>query len=1018
MDPITSHPHGTETAITVTTEIIRSEFPRRKGLKRPEHGINVEEAEEQEQQQQQQSNQEASWSKIGMITEPPSINQVDGNHGPCLSPVIHDKRYSNPLPGLGPQSGFEESPEWHEHHNPSSRPAEAEEPYLENDDTRLLPDQSWRNTKNFSTETIITAKSLSDRSSIDTAELGSRKLLCLRRPPSGRNLLKAGNIRLKHFIKPKNRSYFRMQPVPEECQITSGALQRLDLTASKKDVSRKLSKREMKRIADDEVGSSQKTVRNKQSSTSIVDLNQVEARQGVETHALITLSESWDEIFKSMGGFRTESTLNTDNLHDGHHSNPVGVGITKSELPAIPNTLGKHETEGSRKVPVKSPPLPGPRTSSMYAIVQGSPTRQSFEVVLAERPAQSTPTRRSKPESTNQEKLPTEPNRNWLGLEEKLKPRLREARSSDSFSKFGPSPDASQSTIALETIEAEMNNGRSLSPSAMTELAQPFSVHCTPPQPVTAPTEPPIGPLPRLPEEFDGADAASHASSSYNSSPKRPSRPVIPPLPHHRRDPSANSSSSKVTIRPLTAQRGHHRKPASVSSRNSRRTNSISSVQSVPPGGTSRAYTKQKLGSATSNNVAITGFNQYNLGNSQDLRSSSASEIGQDYDIVDTSGTIAMQSSSSPHDVLSSRSEHIKGLKLRDLAKEKARRTRCQHQCSDLDDAIVVESPSFADGDESASQTTHPRHLPSVSTRPPIVAQDMSSRSSREASRRENISRRPSYQSRRSSSNRASQRTVRSTMSQSQIMVLAETDPDTQTFRASTPTGSLRRTDSKKAESVMASNERKVRKRKSKTSIRSQVHANAISNGISGTKLNGEHTPPHSDPSSQSSDGDMEITGRSKSYRGLHHIAALAQEDRELVSTSSQRTEDKNYIKDHLRVKKLKNKSADLKLAVALLSRGLEKLTVCMEEDEDVARLRGYGLIEAEMEPIREVAKKYGREPHHEEWRGYDHASSRPEDKADAGKDTSFRRVKSARVNDARPLSLVSRYGSVRNSDG
>ncbi len=1028
-----SHPHGAGAAITVTTKIIQSESPPMKGPKGRKHGPNLQEAEQQEQQAQQEQRESVeavSRSSTGTVTEALSIRQMEGSHEACASPVIHDRRYHRDLPRPDFQSGFEESPEWRDHYNLSSRPTQTEtrEPCLPDNHSSLWPEKPLINKKKYSTETFTTARTLSDHSSIDTAELGSRTLLCLRRPPSGRNLFKAGNTCLKHFIKPKNKTYFGTQPIPQEYQDNARPLQRLSLSASKKDVSRKTSKTDMAKIAKDEVASSPKRVRNKESSTSIVDLNQVEARHGVATDVRKTLSETWDEIYRSMGRFPAGSGVDGDNVHE---SLPVTVDAARSGLRPNPESTARHETHEYRKTAVKLAPLPGPRTSSMYATGHQSPTRQSFDVVVAKLPAQSTSTRWSGSESVNQRPWSTEPDMNPVRTEEKLKPLLREVRSSEGLSKFGAGPDASQSTIALEAIEAEMNMGRPLSPSALADLTQPFSINCTPPQPVTAPTEPPIGPLPELPAKFD---AASRMSSSHHPPSKRHSRPAVPPRSRHRRNPSANSASSKATIRPLSSHKGHHHhKNTSVSSRNARKTNSVSSAQGVPARGRSRSvHGRAKMDPSASNNAAMTGFNQYNLGSSQDLRSPVASEAGHEPEMIEPSATPTAEAPLPSTDTLSSRNEHIKGLKLRDLAKEKATRIRGRHQCSDLDDAIVVEAPSLADEDESSRKTPQVSDTPSIPPRPPSVAQDMNGVSSRPASQQEGVSRRPSYRSRRScSSAQGSQRTVRAIMSPSQIMVLAETDPNTQTFRASTATGSLRRAESKKANSTTAAKERKARRRKSMTGARSQVSATTISNGIPRIKLNGEHTPPHSDPSSHSSDDDaVRRRDQSKSHRSAHHISALAKEDSDAEFPASKRDvaalkrkEESRYFTEQLLLRKMKREIAELKLATRSLSRGLEQLTTHAETDEEIARVRGYSLMDAELEPVKSIAERFERSLSPEDWEGFDRSPPRLQEDDEADADTSSRRAKSPRAKspratEARPLSLVSRYNSARNSTG
>jgi hypothetical protein len=1033
---------GPDSAITVTTKIIRSESPLRERSSGPKYRPEDEEVE----QGQYKTAKAASRAKLGSKTVSTSIRAA-GHHEPCASPVIYDQRIHKVLPPVTLQSGFEESPEWRQHYDPSSKLAETDGPYLLGDQSRLLPPQSLTTAKNFSTETIITAKSLSGHSSIDTAKLGSRNLLCLRRPPSSRNLLKAGNIRLKKLIRPKSKTYFRTQSVPEDEHDIAGRLQKLDLTASKKDLPRRRSKSRIERIANDEVTSSRKTIRNEESSASIVDLDQVEARHGLEKYHRTTLSRSWDEIFKSMGGFRTDSTAGDSNHHHqgpqlhvadfevnkrdlpGTSTSPSKHETNKRDLPGTSTSPSKHETNESRNSSRKSPPLPGPRTSSFAAMVNGSPTGQKFQVVVAELPAQSTPTRQSKPQSANEDH-PTESSMNFLQAEESLKPRMREGRSLEGLSKFGPAPDASQSTIALEAIEAEMNNGRPLSPSTLTELTQPFSINCTPPQPVTAPTDPPIGPLPELPE-FDRADAASRTSSHHSSS-TRLSRPTVPPRSHHRRNPSSKSTSSNLTLRAMNSPKGHHRKHTSISDRSPKKVISIKCAQNVPTEGMSNRMPPQpRLALSVSSNTNITEFNQYNLGSSQDLRSPAAGEIGQENDMVDGFEIASAQSPTLSNDMLSSRSNHTKGLKLRDLAEEKATRVRGRHQGRGLDDAIVVEKPSFTAEEEKTSPNPQLSHFPPVPGRTSDSSHDSHSGLPPPASRQDSVNRCPSYQSRRSSSNRTSQKTTRPIMNQSQIMVLAETNPDTQMFRASTPTGSIRRADSKKADSVITSRERKVRRRKSKASVCSHAHQTAAQKGIAGIKPNGQHTPPLSDPSTHSSDDEaIESMRRSKSRRGINHIAALVKEDSDLESAPSKRAvaalarkEEKKYFKEQLLLRKLKRESSELKLAMRLLSRGLEKLSMFVEADEELDEWRGHGLIEAEMEPVRGMAERFQRSLSPEDLERFDQVhSTNGNTRKDVqnDQDPGFHRAKSERTkaNDARPISLVSRYSSVRNGMG
>ena len=827
MKPDNRYQHRTGSATTVTGHIIHSESPLTENSRGPNHG-----SKHQESKQRQQINAAAlSGSKLGSRTVCFSITRAEGGHEPCPGPVVHDRRMPKFLPPIRIHSGFEESPEWRQHYDLSSIPARTEVAYLPDKESRLLPDQSLTNTKDFFTETIITAQPLSDLSSIDAAEISPERRLYLPRPRSRQSLLKTGNNRLRQLIKPKHKSSFRTQQAIETERDTARQLQKLDLTTYKKDLLRRRSECWMERTEKEEGNSSQKVVSNKESRTSIIDLDQVEARHGLEEYHRTTLSNSWDEIFKTIGGFMADSDGGDDEIHHiGPRSHLIEVDANHSDLPTDSISPSKHEANKTRSISVESPLSSTPRTSNITAMVNGSPLRQSLQAVVAEPPIQATSTCRSKLKLAIQGNRPTAPKTNCLQIEDGFQPRLRAARSSEGLSTFGAAPSASQSSIALDAIEAQMNNGRPLSPSILT--TPPFSVNCTPPQPVTAPSDPPMGPLPELPKGFDRADAASRASS-YRSSSTRLSPPIVPPRSHHRQNPSANATGPHLMFPVMNSPKRHPHKHIGD---NQKSPSSITNGESaIAEGRSERRYPQPAPALSPNNNVNISSFNQYSLGSTRDLQSPAASEAGQGKDMVDTSGAAAGKCSPASNDVLSSRSEHIKGLKLKDLAKEKAARICGQGRGSGPNDANAVKTPSVAAPGESWAPMSRPSQLPFVSERPSDSFHDIQTGMSRLVSRQASVPQRLTNQSPRGTSNRTGQRNVRRIMNQSQIMVLAETNPDTQMFRASTPTGSPRTTDSKKMKCASIAEERKVRKRKSKNGVCCQVHASRTREGVPGT---------------------------------------------------------------------------------------------------------------------------------------------------------------------------------------
>lgn len=969
-------------------------------------------------QAEQRNAAAANAFKMVPRTIPSSTRSAGGNIERHTGPVAHDKNMLRVLPLIHIPTSFKENPEWRQYYNQSSKAAETEQQCLLNTQSTALPEHSWIKTNSFPTETVITANTLLDQASMNKAGLDSRKLLRLPRSRSSQNILKAGNMRLKQLIRPKHNTYFRTDAVVGADQDIAGQLHKLDFIASQKDLRSRDAKARMERLAEGEAIHPPQSLRNKESSTSIIDLDQVEARHGLEKYHRSTLSKSWDEIFKSVGGFKSGSDGGNDELcYNEAQLHFTGVNVTKPISSADSTSASKAQINTSQNVDAKGAHVPAPRTSNITTKLVTGPTRQSFQVLVKQLPARPAPTHQSKTECTNQRDWATETDIHCMQVKASLTPHLREARSFEVLSQHGSAPNTSQSTIALEAIEAEMNNGQPVSPSTLMVPSPPFSPKCTPNQLVAAPTDPPAGPLPELPEEFRKAGASSRASSQH-SIPTRLTCPITSPGPKHRKTTSANSSSSNLTLLAMKSSQGHYRHQTSPGTRSLKEASAISSARSVLAAETSsRTYPQRKAALAVSESVNMSGSDQYYLGSSQDVRSVAASDIDRGYDMIDTTGLALTKFPFLTNDALSSRRDHIKELKMRDLAQEKAARIRSQSHLRGLEEASVAAKPSPAGNKGSPRSTAQLSHIPPVPISPSDTVHKTNIGASSQASRR------PNYHIPCSLSNKTSQ----STMTQSQIMVLAETNPDTQLFCASTPTRSVRRTDSGKAMSGIAK-DMKPRKRRSKTRVRCHVNTAVALNGATGGKSSGPYTPPLSEPSPHSSGDDMENTHRTEASQDVNDIAPLAAEEGDSESTPSKqafavlaRKEEKKYLKEQLLLRKLKRESSDLKLAMKLLSRGLEKLTTFVETDEELNEVRGRGLLGAEMERIKRMAESFECSLSPEDWEGHDQDTFRhdhPEKHTLNDVDVSLRQAESARVDDNRPLSLVSRYSSVRNSMG
>lgn len=981
---MSSHPRHTESAVTIASKTSPSASPPMKDPAGSQHGSRCEGA----QQRQQGSSigavscSQLRWAGAPLVAK--TVEEEEGLHEPCPSPIIHDRRTHRLLPSTGLWTGFEESPEWRLYYGPSSEAGKEEgSSHLPDDESRWLSDQSLTKTNTFSADALITTKTRSQLGSVvDAATVGSQSRLCLPRPPSGVDLLKAGNNRLKQLMRPRNKSYFRTRPVPPDEQDIGEQLERLELTASKRDLPTSPSKNLVERTGKEESTRSRKAIRNKESSTSILDLDQVEARHGWEKYHRATLSDSWDEIFKSIGGFRVDSAIGDDDVHQhGSPSASIGNHALEPGLPVKPDSPTGCGIQGSWNAPIDTPaPPPTPPTSSTTPTAGRSPPRQRLDLVGAESPGRSTTPKSwltSKP--ANHEKSPTGTDVNFSRDEEVLRLLKEGARppSSASLSNIRQAPDASPASIALEVIEAEMDSGRPLSFSTLTNFNPPFSINCTPPQPVLAPSEPPAGPLPELPAESGRAHAACRGPSHPPFS-TQPAHPIISPTSHPWRDPSAKATGPDLTLGVKRSQRSHQRKQPAVSRRNPKNTSSIDNRQGIRIETASRRrYPSPEPVSSPDNNASPAGSRRGGQNSSQDQHSPAASETGDGCNLMDMASTASPRSVFADG-VLSSRSQHIRQLKMRDLAKEKATRTSTHHPVAQGDNTSVVENPSLS----AEHETSGPRPQPSspVYGRPSDKAYEINE-DPRRGGHQDCVSRRPKYRSRRRSAHGASQKTIYPVMGQSQIMVLAETDPNTQTFRASTPTGSMRRTVSRKAESAAVANEQKVRKDKSKAGVHFQPHIPTVQAENPAIEPKPEQPLRHSDTSTYLSDDGIESSlGRRCPPRRIDPIAALViKEDSDIEPAASTRAsgglagqEERKCDRERQRLKEPRRESSELRLAMRLLSTGLAKLTKVVELDGElnVCGRRPGMMMEAGAKPIPGSGERSAPSLGADDWEG------------------------------------------------
>ncbi len=372
MEVNNSHPRPRPSAITVRTNLFRSESSLMKDSSSREDRFTCEEFGRVEQRNTVAANV-LNMAPRTMLSSTRGTKENNERHS---GPVAHDKNMLKILPVIRVPTGFEESPEWRQYYDQSSKGVKTELRCVPNGYNKPLPEHSLINTNTFPTETVNTANTRLSHDSVNKAGLDSRKLLRLPRSRSSQNILKTGNMRLKQLIRPKHSTYFRTETVAGADQDTTGQLQKLDFIASKKDLNSRDVKARIERFKG-EAFTWPQSLRNKESSTSIIDPDQVEARHGLEKYHRSTLSKSWDEIFASVGGFKSSSDSEDDELrYNEAQSHFTGVGVTKPVSP-VESTSGSHlQVNTSENVEAKVPHVPAPCRSSITKALDPSPTRQ------------------------------------------------------------------------------------------------------------------------------------------------------------------------------------------------------------------------------------------------------------------------------------------------------------------------------------------------------------------------------------------------------------------------------------------------------------------------------------------------------------------------------------------------------------------------------------------------------------------------------------------------------------------
>ena len=478
--------------------------------------------------------------------------------------------------------------------------------------------------------------------------------------------------------------------------------------------------------------------------------------------------------------------------------------------------------------PPASPPRPGPRTSSRgLAKATNAARRVELRFPTQQEQATWSPSQASRPIQQTRDGKNT-PVITALTVGEsshQATQHLRGQKSSEGLSFSASAPTNSTST--LEGIESQVRYSNSLSTSSLDHTAQDSdttrwglqrSHNVTSPvaHSAKAPSDPPMDALPELPEFAGIIDEEAGLGDCHPLLIRPSSRPRLhQPARHHLHNPSMVSTlseaSSITTVRAgsLSPKYRHYQDGSSP-----RRANSL------------RSTVSHRRMPAVDTTPEV---NQYNLGSSRDLRSSAS--IHSQESVLSASGTKITRYSD-----INERTQRVHHLRHRDVASERQRKKKLRK----VDEQEVMNPAPIPE------DFPHPPSFPS--TRP----------SSRQSSRRSSYQQaQPSSPLRRTTTSND----LRGQISRSNIIVLADSNPHTEKFSASTvtPTASmhsLRRTvspapllPSSNPSSIMA---RKIpRKKQSQRSVRSYM--SRASQFSVGNRPQAQ-TPPPSDSSTPSSD--------------------------------------------------------------------------------------------------------------------------------------------------------------------
>lgn len=861
----------------------------------------------------------------------------------CPSPVVRcgsAHRFSSHVRAR--RGIFEESPEWRRHYELNAPPSAQKMDAAITKDSRRTSEPNEGKKVHIDTEdetaqtTTPTSKATasSQPQKIPTADTSSKELPHL--PVVSRHRLNAG--KLKRFVNNNSNkeASSRMQDVPIEKPGNTNSLTKIDLTSWKwgQPKSRKTTGKQGM-AARNETSKAKEEEQKQNGSITTAGISELETKYKLERlHKRAALSASWDDLWRSMDDIRGDDFLCPKPLNQSASQPQIGahgekVAKTNDTCHAA---LVMASDASTSSATCKSSELALKKSSDRKPMTITDSRQDSSDTDAAGKKASSQLEAVAGHEVVNMCAHPVAPKRRMTP------PPLRWQR----IHHMANPSSCELSVVASKSPTSRTNFiGESRRSQRGSTLMSSLKIGCQPSISVTALSTPPSQPLPDIPE-MPGTTEAGSRPLCHPSTPDDATYQITPLKPQHGRTASShdtkiglavcapdprpihgNESATKTLSRQDLVKSGQAYRHVSPPRRSDKRNEGF---------GASGLGRSEKREADSDRPSKKTSFDS-----SEDSEGRSSHEISSSTELTDSCEEESLRSPGLMKKILLSRIEQTKGLKFRDLARERAARVIASEGADKAQD-INSNTQDIAGSDERFGMAGKEQAAPG--SPPQVVRQASNRRQAGRSTAQPSVrgqkwglscqSMEHGYPSTSSGSNGGQTRPP--AMSPSRIIVLAETDPETQMFSASATVGSLSRLNSSSTKFQASPT--------SPRSPRSPISP-CKKEGTQSGRLRTRNAPSIGQPSTPPSRQPQEAESVYSTPHGQSPSQAVSldqkagdfqpakDQSRSMVRRDSFKEEEHQQHQQHQQelLSRLGRENSEIRLAMGLLSRKLEKLS-------------------------------------------------------------------------------------------